>query len=192
MDEHYQQQLMRDDFTQCMYMLRHYDSMNWEITKYTITEMLVSIGACWTIYNWSKPTGSVQEIVNGLPIIAIICFASFLFGLLSLFLIGKNRSYFALTSRHINEYRKSAIENNLIGFENKAGYWTNYSFPKTFDPTSTQMLCFYLVALFSVSMLGFGTYALLESVEYATIWISVGIPLIVLVLIISLAKILLK
>lgn len=191
--EKYCEKFMSDDFTQCMYMLRHYDSINWEITKYTVTEMLVAVGACWSIYNWSQPTETKSDTLDiGMPIIAIICFASFLFGILALLLIGKNRSYFALTSRHINEYRKHALSSKPLGFENTAKYWNDPSYPKTFDKSSTQMYSFYLIAIFSVSMLGFGTYVFLKCIENPILWLSITLPILVLVLIIVLTRMYMK
>ena len=191
MEEH-SKKFMSDDFTQCMYMLRHYDSMNWEITKYAVTEMLVAVGACWSIYNWQPNIDATNTTSLPLLIISVICIASFLFGLLSLFLIGKNRCYFALTSRHINEYRKLVMDNEPLGFENKSKYWCNIDFPKAFDTSSTQMFCFYLLSIFSIFMLGVGLFTFLQYIENPILWIAILLPLIMLIVIIVLARLLMK
>lgn len=138
----YATQFMISDYEQSMEMLRHYDHNNWEITKFAFGEILVIIGACWTIYSLD-----MEILASGQKNIIIIFLltAGLLFAILSLFIICKNRTYFALTSRHINEYRGHAYKNKPLGFENEVKYWSKSIFPKALDYCSTQLFCIYLI-----------------------------------------------
>lgn len=178
--EEFSKNLLKEDFTQCMYMLRHYDSVNWDITKFTFTEMIIAIGACWSIYTMclpsSRTTLQLNESEARLFIITILA-ASIAFGIWALLTIAKNRGYFALTSRHINEYRNLAIQNNDIGFSNKAKYWSNESFPSDFDWSSTQMFSFYLILFMTSVILGALVFFGMQYFENAYIFVSVIISL---------------
>ena len=35
LEQTFQKDLLVNDFQQCMYMLRHYDSVNWDLTKFS-------------------------------------------------------------------------------------------------------------------------------------------------------------
>lgn len=179
--EDYSKKFMSDDFTQCMYMLRHYDSMNWDITKFVVSEMLLAVGACWSIYTYYMGSKSADTNIpkeNMFVVLLAICVASTLFGILSLLLIGKNRKYFALTSRSINEYRNHAIKDKPLGFANIAGYWNKPDYPKTFDVFSTQMMCFYLVAVFTSVMAGASCFMLGNILEYPLMAITIVVSLV--------------
>lgn len=189
--EEYQKQFMSDDFTQSMEMLRHYDNNNWEITKFVVSEMLLAVGACWTLYTLSVPsdTSSKPLLSNSqlLLIAFIICFGSTLFGILSLCLVGKNRAYFAKTARHINNYRNHALSNSPLGFQLASDFWSDPSYPNTMSWKSTHLLCFYLIIAFTAIMGFTTTYLLTMIFGYDYYWpsIIIGIVLIVAPLIIA-------
>lgn len=52
-------QLLINDFQQAFYMLRHYDEVNWNLTKFAFGQILVSLGACWTIFFEANKTSSL-------------------------------------------------------------------------------------------------------------------------------------
>lgn len=138
-------QLLIEDFSQSMEMHRHYDSLNWEITKFAFGEILVAIGACWTVFNLdslSEATPNLKWIV-----MLLICFVSWLFGLLSIYTIVKNRVYFVRTARHINELRNHVLQRKPFGFENKANFWADPCKPKVCDWWSTQYVSFYMLVI---------------------------------------------
>ena len=128
----YDMTFMSDDFAQSMEMLRHYDIMNWNITKFAVSEMLIAVGACWSLYTLTFSKTSQYEMMmtmrDACTVNAIICVASLLFGILSISMIWKNRKYFVLTSHHVNEYRNHALQSEPLGFKNKAGYWKDEPF----------------------------------------------------------------
>jgi hypothetical protein len=161
----YSKDLLIADFQQCMEMLRHYDIINWDLTKFAFGQMLVVIGACWTILCSNKSAHqSIIDVYNdGLSnyIIGAILILSSLFLLLVIMAILKNRTYFVKMSRYLNEHRNLALCNNDLGFENKSNMWHKWDFPKKIDYGSTQLYCFYLLAISFLVTLGFGLYSVL-------------------------------
>jgi hypothetical protein len=148
----FSKKILINDFQECMGMLRYYDSVNWDVTKFAFGQVMVVIGACWSILNFAKNDN--QDILDVLSsnsgtryIIALLLLFSALFVLLSILVIVKNRTYFVKMSRYLNECRDYAIQNNVIGFDNKSNMWHDYNYPKIIDWFSTQMLCFYLLVL---------------------------------------------
>lgn len=194
--EDYQKQFMSDDYNQSMEMLRHYDNNNWEITKFAVSEMLLAVGACWTLYTLSIPSESTStpslSLSQVLIITFVICFGSFLFGLLSLFLVGKNRVYFAKTARHINNYRNHALASHPLAFQCARDYWSNPTYPKAMSWKSTHLLCFYLLDAFTALMSSATVFLLTKICGYSCYDLTAVAGILVFVISIVLAKIKLK
>lgn len=156
----YCEQLLTEDFSQSMEMHRHYDTMNWQITKFAFGEILLAIGACWTVYTLDSNSTSDSEIKW--LVMFLICLASWLFGLLSIYTIVKNRRYFVRTARHINELRHHVLQRKPYGFKNEAKFWEDTSFPKVRDYWSTQFVSLYMVSFLTI-LVGCATfYAILR------------------------------
>lgn len=161
----YSKDILVTDFQQCMYMLRHYDTINWDLTKFAFGQMLVVIGACWTVLNSNKAENQtiIDVYSDGISnyIIGVIMILSALFMVIVLAAIIKNRKYFVLMSRYLNEHRDLALRNNELGFENKAEMWHSYNFPDIIDLSSTQLYCFYLLSILFLGLSWFGIFSLL-------------------------------
>ena len=147
-------QLLIEDFSQSMEMHRHYDSLNWQITKFAFGEILVAIGACWTVFTLEPETMSNQNLKW--LVMFLICLVSWLFGMLSIYTIVKNRSYFVRTARHINDLRNHVLQRKPYGFDNKANFWTDPSKPKVRDWRSTQFSSLYMLSALTM-LVGFAT-----------------------------------
>lgn len=145
--EDYCKDIMVTDFVQSMETHRHYDRINWDITKFTFGQVLVAIGACWTVYTFQSSEGT-----NKWMFIFYICLASFLFCLISLYTLLKNRTYFTRISRHINEIRNQVISTHPFGFSNEANFWSNPKYPKVKDYKSTQFIAIYMVSSLIIAL----------------------------------------
>lgn len=147
----YLKDMMAVDFQECMGMLRHYDSVNWDLTKFTFGQVLVVIGACWTILNAEREKGeTLWNVLNdGLSnyIVGSVLFLSACFVFLTLLAILKNRTYFVKMSRYLNEHRRNILQENPFGFANQSQMWNNPDFPPVIDKKSTQLLCVYLFTI---------------------------------------------
>ena len=178
-------QILVNDFTQSMYTHRHYDTLNWQITKFAFGEILVAIGACWSVFNWDL----VKETSPNLKwiVMTIICGASLLFGVMSIFTIVKNRVYFVRTSRHINELRHHVLQRLPYGFKNEANYWEDPAYPDVKDYDSTQFLSLYMLVFLNMVTAGALAFSALKWCQYENIWLIVlfaFVPLIASVFII--------
>ena len=177
--------LLIADFSQCMEMHRHYDSLNWQITKFAFGEILVAIGACWTVFNWDLTSATMPNLKW--TVMTCICGASLLFGLISIFTIVKNRIYFVRTSRHINELRHHVLKLHPYGFKNETHFWENPLYPKVKDYVSSQFMSLYMLIFLNMLIAGVLVTSLLKifhSEGICVIALSILIPLIASVLII--------
>lgn len=166
----YSADLMIADFSQCMETHRHYDSLNWQITKFAFGEILVAIGACWTVYSFDMAKDTEPEL-KWLAI-GLIGLVSWLFGILSIYTIVKNRGYFVRTSRHINELRHHAIASKPMGFENSAHFWEDPTYPKVRDWKSTQFFSLYMLVLLLMAISYLTTYSFVQLFEGSCYWIG--------------------
>ena len=151
--------LLIEDFSQSMEMHRHYDSMNWHITKFSFGEMLLAIGACWTVFSLDKDltNPNMKWLV-----IFFICLASWLFGVLSIYTIVKNRRYFVRTARHINELRHHVLQRRPFGFDNLANFWADPGYPKVRDWRSTQFMSLYMMTALTLLLGVITVYSIQE------------------------------
>lgn len=143
-------QLLIEDFSQSMEMHRHYDSLNWQITKFAFGEILVAIGVCWTVFNLD----SANEATPNLKwiVMLLICAESWLFVMLSIYTIVKNKVYFVRTARHINELRNHVLQRKPFGFANETYFWSNPAYPIVRDYRSTQYVSFYMIVILTTAL----------------------------------------
>ena len=73
---------------------------------------------------------------------ATILVISFLFGLMAVQLIVRNRGYFAETARYINEQRSFFFSSRPMGFKNLTDYYTDYSQPKRLTQAARRFYTF--------------------------------------------------
>lgn len=145
-DSQYPKQLLINDFQQAFYMLRHYDDVNWNLTKFSFGQILVSLGACWTIFFEANKSNALSILRSYYLVgIFVLLVLSAAFTLISILGICKNRTYFVKVSRYINEHRKFALDNSKLCFNNISKMWNNPKMPKNLDWGSTQLICLYLL-----------------------------------------------
>lgn len=174
MEDGYKKDILVTDFQQCMYMLRHYDTINWDLSKFCFGQIIVVIGACWTILN--RERGSEQTLwdvySNGTSnyIVGGVLLLSACFVFLTLIAIARNRTYFVLMGRYLNEHRQNVTKNNSLGFENKSKMWVNPTFPVILDWKSTQMVCIILFSLCFILLLFISLYSLFLKIPCGICW----------------------
>src|SRR5438874_219365 len=89
------------DFNQCFQQMRHYDGQILDICKFAFTGYIAVAGVALALYKYGDDKG----IDYSGPAVAILSLAV-LFGLLFLGLVVRNRVYFVLVTRYINEHRR--------------------------------------------------------------------------------------
>jgi hypothetical protein len=136
------------DFEQCFKQMRHYDVQIFEILKFMFTAYSALIGVSIGLYQFSLKENhdlywaAIAALSVGL-ILGIFLFAVAI----------RNRVYFVLVTRYINEYRDFFLKINPLGFENKTKMYTNYTQPPYFNWRSSQAWLSYIVATTAVPTL---------------------------------------
>lgn len=165
-------ELLTKDFSESMKMHRHYDTLNWQITKFAFGEILVALGACWTVYSFDLTKDTAPELKW--LMIGLIGLASWLFGVLSIYTIIKNRGYFVRTAHHINELRHLAIVSNNFGFKNSAHFWEDSTCPKVRDWKSTQFFSLYMLLLLVSAISYLTTFSFVKLAGGSSFWVGWG------------------
>ncbi len=147
----FKKSMLITDFAQAFDMLRHYDNVNWNLTKFSFSQVIVTIGACWAIMRTSNSSPNILSVDNDL-VLGLLLLLSSVFVYITMIAIVKNRRYFARTCHYINEHRNNILQDNPINFKNESQMWVDKDYPKPLDWGSTQMMCFYLLAISFILM----------------------------------------
>jgi hypothetical protein len=94
-------------------------------------------------------------------------FASYVFGLLSIYTIVRLRLYFTVVARYINEQRYFFLRDKPLNFENNSGMYVNYKYPQPYDGLSSHMISMYLIV-------GLNSIAVWVIASFITLWLSIG------------------
>jgi hypothetical protein len=149
------------DYDQVFQQLRFYDGQIWEITKFSFLQLIASVTAVWTLFNFSHGTDIAAnyagEYVNRWKIFGGgILLISFVFSLLAVWYIMRNRKYFTRTAHYINDQRQFHLAARPLGFANRSGYYTDWQSPAAYDPQSTHWFSVLLILLMGSLLFGFG------------------------------------
>ena len=161
------------DFEQSYQQLRHYDSLSWDITKFSFIQLLVGMSAIWAIYGFAKAPENLDTIIakNFILIIPSILGISYIFSILASFLISRNRVYYSKVARYINEHREFSLGVQPIGFTNSTKFYTDKNFPPAFDIWSTHLVSLYVIQIVSGFMFSAITYCLMTIFIENILWI---------------------
>jgi hypothetical protein len=130
------------DFNQCFFHLRHYNTLSFELLKFTGTFYTTIIGVSVGLYQFST-----KERVDLTPVASAILGCSLLIGMLLFLVIVRNRENFVIVARYINEHRHFFLKQKPLGFENTTGMYTCPTRPRFFNWRSVDILYVYAVGL---------------------------------------------
>jgi hypothetical protein len=139
------------DFVQCFTQMRHYDAQNFELLKFSFTAYVALIGVAIGVYQFST-----KENINLVPVSTAILGIGLLFGIFMLSLIVRNRVYFVIVARYVNEHRRHFLNAKPLGFENRSRMYTSRDHPYFFNWRSSQSFQMYLLAILN-SLLAAGS-----------------------------------
>ena len=143
------EKFLERDFVQCFTQMRHYDQQILDIVKFTFTTYTAILGVAVALYQFSK-----KEQVNLIPATTAIEFVGFVFGVVMMLFVVRNRVYFVFVARSINEHRRLFLRGKPLGFENTAGLYTSPAHPDFFNWGSSQSVLLYALSLLNSIMLG--------------------------------------
>lgn len=146
------------DFSQCFEQMRHYDSQLWDICKFSFTAYTVLIGVAVGLYQYS-----LENAANFKPAIVAILIAAFFLGIAFFALAVRNRVYFVVVTRYINEHRKHFLMARPLGFENATRMYTNRRQPPYFNWRSSQSLLLYVISALNGGLLAAVVFVLYDA-----------------------------
>lgn len=141
------------DFQECFAEKRRYESLTWEVAKFTFGAYAAVLAISVGLYTFSMEQG-----VDLLPMAIALLAVGLLVGLFMLLLVVRTRVYFVVVTRYINEQRAFFLAERPLGFDNKSGMLMDPGKPPYFSTSSTQSwLALLLATLNSIvgGVLGF-------------------------------------
>ena len=136
------EKFLERDFNQCFTQMRHYESQNLDLLKFTFTAYVALIGVAIGLYQFST-----KENVNLVPVATAILGVGCVFGLFMFALIVRNRVYFVIVARYTNEHRRHFLKVKPLGFENQTRMYASPDRPHFFNWRSAQAFHLYLIAM---------------------------------------------
>ncbi len=141
------------DFNQCFQQMRHYDGQIVDIVKFALTAYATISGAALAFYKYGLDKATDYRA----PALAVLI-VGLLLGITLLALVTRNRAYFVLVTRYVNEHREFFLRDKPLGFENLTRMYTNRLQPPYFNWRSSQALLLYSLALLNSGLLGLALY----------------------------------
>jgi len=136
------------DFNQCFAQMRHYDGQIWDIRKFTLTAYTVLLGVAIGLYQYSE-----TKEFDLTPASVVILAVGTLFGLFMFSLTVRNRVYFVVVARYINEHRQLFLRDDPLGFKNTVHMYTDPSQPPFFSWLSSQTCLSIVIAILNSVLL---------------------------------------
>ena len=136
------------DFSQCFQQMRHYDAQIVDICKFAFTGYIAVAGAALALYKYGVDKGIDYTAAS----VSVLTVAG-IFGLMLLGLAVRNRVYFVLVTRYVNEHRRFFLREKPLGFANESRMYPNPALPPYFSWLSSQAWLTYTLALLNSAML---------------------------------------
>jgi hypothetical protein len=137
------------DFNQCFQQMRYYDGQIVDICKFAFTSYIAVAGGALALYKY----GMEKNINYTLPAVAVLCLVA-VFGFILLGLVVRNRVYFVLMARYLNEHRAFFLKDKPLEFANKSHMFTDYMEPPYLRWLSSQLWVIYSIVLLNATMIG--------------------------------------
>ena len=142
------QDFLLSDFGECFRQMSHYDSQIVDIFKFAFFGYSSVLGVSIGLYKFG-----IEKKINFVIPAASIILVGLIVGLLVFILIIRNRVYFVVVTRYVNELRAHFLKNKPLGFENKSGMYTDFHQPSYFDFWSSQLFASYMISFFNATLL---------------------------------------
>ncbi len=164
------------DFTQCFQQMRHYDGQNVDIVKFALTAYSAISGAALAFYKY----GLDRSVSYRAPALAVLI-VGLLLGVTLFTLMLRNRTYFVIVTRYVNEHRQFFLKDKPLGFANTTRMYANSAQPPYFNWRSSQELLLYSLAVLNAGLFGLALYVVFDSSKYHWCIVGTGTPLLVAV-----------
>jgi len=153
--------------------MRHYDSTIWDICKFTFAAYTTLIAVAIGLYEYS-----IDQQVNLIPASIATLSVGVLVGIFMFCLTVRNRVYFVVVARYINEQRQLFFSRKPLGFKNASRMYTNPSQPPFFDWRSSQAWLSYIMAALNSVLLATLVFAARHGHDYR--WFACALSFVIL------------
>lgn len=136
------------DFNQCFSQMRHYDSQFLDICKFMFTSYATLTGVAVGLYQYT-----IEKGINLIPAATAAIAIGLIIGLFLFSLIIRNRVYYVIVARYINEHRQLFLKNKPLGFENLSRMYVDISQPLFFNWLSSHAWFIYIFTVFNSFLL---------------------------------------
>jgi len=157
-------EFLRADFGESFRQMCHYDSQIVDVCKFAFVGYSTVLGVAIGLYKFG-----IEKKVNFVLPAGAIILVGMIVGVVVFSLVIRNRIYFVVVARYVNELRGHFLHVKPLGFENKTGMYTDWRRPPYFDVWSSQLLTSYMIGFFNAVLLG----VLLYLAKLAWGWIVV-------------------
>jgi hypothetical protein len=131
--------LLLEDFRQCFEQMRHYDEVFRKVLEWGYGGTVAVVAASAALI---EHYGLASVVVTATTLLFL---ASGLGGFLLVISLARNRVYFAVVSRYVNELRSTYLS-HFAEIGNRAGIYVDPASPKPYNPLSTHSIQLYLLA----------------------------------------------
>jgi hypothetical protein len=142
-----EENLLENDFNQCFEEARHYDKIAFEIIKFAFGGYTAVIAGSYALFRFG-----LENNIDFSFLLSAVLLLAFSIGLIFLWMIVRNRCYFVLARRYINEIRAFYIKKNEFEFKNKTKMYTDCKNPPYYNPFSTHSWVIYLISILNASL----------------------------------------
>ena len=149
------QGFLERDFNQCFEEKRRYENAAWDVTKFMFSAYSAILAVVLGGYQFSPASGADLK-----PLAVLLLSVGFLVGVFTLLMVVRNRVYFVIVTRYINEHRSFFLSQRPLGFENASQMFMNPDLPPFFSRNSTQSWAALLIATLNSIAVGALTFIL--------------------------------
>ena len=164
------------DFVQSFNEKRRHEDAAWDICKFAFTVHSSIVALSIAAYQFT-----MDKKINLLPAARSLLGMGLTIGLFFVFLLVRNRVYFVIVTRYINEHRQFFLAAQPLGFPNASRFFANPSEPPYFSWRSTQTWATFCVAVLNSAVAGALSFLCLASTPWG-VWVSLLIAAVALTL----------
>lgn len=163
------------DFNQCFQQMRHYDGQILDICKFAFTAYTAITGASLALYQYGR-----DKNINYSGPAASLFLIGLLIGICLFAMLVRNRVYFVIGARYVNEHRDYFLKGGTLDLQIQAPIYGPDE-PSYFNWHSSQSLLLYVLAILNSVLLGLGSFLLFDSCPLKR-WLAITASVALLVL----------
>jgi uncharacterized membrane protein YjgN (DUF898 family) len=152
--------LLLRDFDQCFQQMRYYDEGFRKTLEFSFAGVIAVISAAAAVigrYGLTAITGGVVTLLGTVSTMAALVLLSWL---------ARNRLYYTIVTRYVNEIRSTYLKSAPAGLKNEAHMYDDCRKPPVYNPRSTQAFAVYVLAA-CIAVLFAGTVGTIQVTQEA-------------------------